>query len=51
MAKTMLKKWPIGGLDQWIMIKEDQAEKTKPVLLFLHGGYRLSSNELYRFLS
>ncbi|MCL6798415.1 alpha/beta hydrolase [Bacillus altitudinis] len=38
MAKTMLKKWPIGGLDQWIMIKEDQAEKTKPVLLFLHGG-------------
>ncbi len=38
MAKTMLKKWLIGGLDQWIMIKEDQAEKTKPVLLFLHGG-------------
>ncbi|EIL84640.1 alpha/beta fold hydrolase [Bacillus altitudinis] len=38
MTKTMLKKWPIGGLDQWIMIKEDQAEKTKPVLLFLHGG-------------
>ncbi|AMB88496.1 MULTISPECIES: alpha/beta fold hydrolase [Bacillus] len=38
MAKTMLKKWLIGGLDQWIMIKEDQAKKTKPVLLFLHGG-------------
>lgn len=34
----MLKKWLIGGLDQWIMIKEDQVEKTKPVLLFLHGG-------------
>ncbi|MDG3044793.1 hypothetical protein OE903_15830 [Bacillus sp. B6(2022)] len=27
MAKTMLKKWLIGGLDQWIMIKEDQAKK------------------------
>lgn len=37
MAKTNLKKWMIGGLEQWIMIKEDHS-KTKPVLLFLHGG-------------
>lgn len=38
MEKTQLKKWSIGGIDQWIMIKEDQPKATKPVLLFLHGG-------------
>lgn len=38
MAKTYLKKWSIGGIDQWISMKEDQTSETKPVLLFLHGG-------------
>ncbi|WP_144463317.1 alpha/beta fold hydrolase [Bacillus pumilus] len=38
MAKTYLKKWLIGGVDQWIMIKEDHTSETKPVLLFVHGG-------------
>ncbi|MDM5296717.1 alpha/beta hydrolase [Bacillus pumilus] len=38
MAKTYLKKWSIGGIHQWIMLKESQIKETKPVLLFLHGG-------------
>ncbi|WP_339208733.1 alpha/beta hydrolase [Bacillus sp. FSL R5-0432] len=38
MAKTYLKKWLIGGINQWIMMKEDETSETKPVLLFLHGG-------------
>ncbi|PCK23575.1 alpha/beta hydrolase [Bacillus pumilus] len=38
MAKTYLKKWLIGGVDQWTMMKEDHSKETKPVLLFLHGG-------------
>ncbi|MED1750686.1 alpha/beta hydrolase [Bacillus zhangzhouensis] len=38
MAKTYLKKWLIGGVDQWIMMKENHLNKTKPVFLFLHGG-------------
>ena len=38
MAKTYLKKWLIGGIDQWILMKEDETSETKPVLLFLHGG-------------
>ncbi|MEI4790084.1 alpha/beta hydrolase [Bacillus sp. FJAT-53060] len=38
MAKTYLKKWVIGGVDQWTMMKEDHSKETKPVLLFLHGG-------------
>ncbi|XNN69410.1 hypothetical protein ACLM2U_16750 [Bacillus pumilus] len=46
MAKTYLKKWLIGGVDQWIMIKKDHASETKPVLLFVHGA-GLCSNQLY----
>lgn len=38
MAKTYLKKWSIGGIDQWIRMKEDQTSETKPVLLFYTVG-------------
>ncbi|MFJ5966070.1 alpha/beta fold hydrolase [Bacillus sp. NPDC093026] len=38
MAKTCLKRWLIGGVDQWIMMKENHSQETKPILLFLHGG-------------